>query len=107
MTAGGLDSLRGCIGTPVQIREFARAYEDACVDELIFVSQAGRNRHEDICESKELFAAGVMPELAERAPQREAAKRERYAEAIERLQNYHGLDLTPEVTTTIQAAATA
>lgn len=107
MTAGGLDSLRGCIGTPDQIREFVRAYEDAGVDELIFVSQTGRNRHEDICESMELFAREVMPEFAERAADREAAKRERYAETIERLQNYRGLDLTPEVSTTIQAAATA
>ena len=104
---GGLDSLRGCIGTPDQIREFVRAYEDAGVDELIFVSQAGRNRHEDICESMELFAAEVMPEFAERAPDREAAKRERYAETIERLQNFHNIDLAPQVATTVQAAATA
>ena len=104
---GGLDSLRGCIGTPDQIREFVRAYEDAGVDELIFVSQAGRNRHEHICESMELFAREVMPEFAERAPQREAAKRERYAETIERLQNFHNIDLTPQTTTTIQAAASA
>ena len=55
----------------------------------------------------ELFAAEVMPEFAERAPEREAAKRERYAETIERLQNFGGLDLAPEVTTTVQAAATA
>ena len=104
---GGLDSLRGCIGTPDQIREFVRAYEDAGVDELIFVSQAGRNRHEDICESMELFAAEVMPEFAERAPDREAAKRERYAETIERLQNFHNIDLAPQVATAVQAAATA
>ncbi|MCY3950433.1 MAG: LLM class flavin-dependent oxidoreductase [Acidimicrobiaceae bacterium] len=107
VSAGGLDSLRGCIGTPDQIREFVRAYEDAGVDELIFVSQAGRNRHEDICESMELFAKEVMPEFAERAPEREARKRERYAETIERLQNFHNLDLTPEVTATVQAAASA
>lgn len=28
-------------------------------------------------------------------------------ETIERLQNFHGHDLTPEVTTTVQAAASA
>ncbi|MGH9030440.1 MAG: LLM class flavin-dependent oxidoreductase, partial [Acidimicrobiales bacterium] len=47
----GLGSLRGAIGTPGQISELVRAYEDAGVDQLIFVSQAGRNRHEDVCES--------------------------------------------------------
>jgi len=55
----------------------------------------------------ELFAKEVMPEFAERAPEREASKRERYAETIERLQNFHNLDLTPEVTATVQAAASA
>ena len=100
---GGLDSLRGCIGTPDQIRDFVREYEDAGVDELIFVSQAGRNRHEDICESMELFAREVMPEFAERAPQAEARKRERYAETIERLQNAHGIDLAPRLELAIPA----
>ncbi len=100
---GGLDSLRGCIGTPDQIRDFVRAYEDAGVDELIFVSQAGRNRHEDICESMELFAREVMPEFAERAPQREAAKRERYAETIERLQNFHSIDTEPRLELAVPA----
>ena len=100
---GGLDSLRGCIGTPDQIRDFVRAYEDAGVDELIFVSQAGRNRHEDICESMELFAREVVPEFAERAPQREAAKRERYAETIERLQNFHSIDTEPRLELAVPA----
>ena len=100
---GGLDSLRGCIGTPDQIRDFVRAYEDAGVDELIFVSQAGRNCHEDICESMELFAREVMPEFAERAPQREAAKHERYAETIERLQNFHSIDTEPRLELAVPA----
>lgn len=84
---GGLNSLRGCIGRPDQIREFVRSYERAGVDEMIFISQAGKNRHEDICESMELFAAEVMPEFAEHAAEAEAAKRERHAEAIERINN--------------------
>ena len=62
----GLGSLRGAIGTPEQIRDLARRYEAAGVDQVIFVSQAGRNRHEHICESLELFASEVMPEFAER-----------------------------------------
>ncbi len=78
----GLGSLRGAIGTPGQIRELVRAYEGAGVDQLIFVSQAGRNRHEDICESLELFAREVMPEFHDRADGHEAAKRERLAPAV-------------------------
>ncbi len=80
---GGMASLRGAIGTPDQIRELVRQYEDVGVDQLIFVSQAGRNRHEDICASLELFAREVMPEFAERAPAIEAAKAERLGPAVE------------------------
>jgi alkanesulfonate monooxygenase SsuD/methylene tetrahydromethanopterin reductase-like flavin-dependent oxidoreductase (luciferase family) len=79
----GLGSLRGAIGTPDQIRDMARRYEAVGVDQMIFVLQAGRNRHEDICESLELFANEVMPEFAERAEQAEREKDERLAPAIE------------------------
>ena len=80
----GLGSLRGAIGTPAQIADLLERYEAAGVDQVIFVSQAGTNRHQHICESLELFAAEVMPGFAERADEREAAKRERLAEACER-----------------------
>ncbi len=83
LLAEGLGALRGAIGTPEQVRELVRRYEAAGVDQLIFVSQAGRNRHEHICESLELFAAEVMPEFAERAPALERAKAERLAPATE------------------------
>jgi alkanesulfonate monooxygenase SsuD/methylene tetrahydromethanopterin reductase-like flavin-dependent oxidoreductase (luciferase family) len=75
--------LRGAVGTPAQIRELVRSYEDAGVDQLIFVSQAGRNRHEDICESLELFARAVMPEFHDRAEEVEADKADRLAPAAE------------------------
>jgi alkanesulfonate monooxygenase SsuD/methylene tetrahydromethanopterin reductase-like flavin-dependent oxidoreductase (luciferase family) len=79
----GLGSLRGAVGTPAQIRELVLAYEQAGVDQLIFVSQSGRNRHEDICESLELFAREVMPEFRDRADSLEAAKGLRLAPAEE------------------------
>jgi hypothetical protein len=47
------------------------------------VSQAGRNRHEHICESLELFASEVMPEFAEREPEHTKAKLERLGPAME------------------------
>jgi alkanesulfonate monooxygenase SsuD/methylene tetrahydromethanopterin reductase-like flavin-dependent oxidoreductase (luciferase family) len=75
----GLGALRGAIGTPEQLRHLIRRYEDAGVDQLIFVSQAGRNRHEDICASMELFAREVMPEFVERAEVAERAKDENLA----------------------------
>ncbi|MGZ4119511.1 MAG: LLM class flavin-dependent oxidoreductase [Actinomycetota bacterium] len=80
----GLGSLRGAVGTPDQIAELVQRYEQAGVDQVIFVLQAGRNRHEHVCESLELFASQVLPRFAEHADAREAVKRERLAETIDK-----------------------
>ena len=80
----GLGSLRGAVGTPEQIRDLVRHYESVGVDQLIFVSQAGNNKHEDICESLELFATDVMPEFKERDEGHVKQKAERLAPAVER-----------------------
>jgi alkanesulfonate monooxygenase SsuD/methylene tetrahydromethanopterin reductase-like flavin-dependent oxidoreductase (luciferase family) len=82
---GGASGLRGAVGTPEQIREFLRRYEEAGVDQVIFVSQAGRNRHEDIMESLELFGREVLPEFQEREPRRAADKAARLAPVIEKV----------------------
>jgi alkanesulfonate monooxygenase SsuD/methylene tetrahydromethanopterin reductase-like flavin-dependent oxidoreductase (luciferase family) len=78
----GLGSLRGAIGDPGQVTELLRRYQAAGVDQVIFVLQAGRNRHEHIVESLELFAREVMPQFVEGREQREKAKAERLAPAI-------------------------
>src|SRR5205807_2797871 len=58
-------------------------YQAAGVDQVIFVAQAGPNRHEHVCESIELFASTVLPRFAEAADGVEAAKHERLADARE------------------------
>jgi hypothetical protein len=78
----GLGSLRGAVGTPDQIRDLVRHYETVGVDQLIFVSQAGRNKHENICESLELFADEVMPEFKDRDEAHVKQKADRLAPAI-------------------------
>src|SRR4051794_12903983 len=78
----GLGSLRGAVGTPDQVRELVARYEAAGVDQLIFVLQAGRNRHEHICEAIELFGKEVLPEFAERADAADAAVDGELADAI-------------------------
>jgi alkanesulfonate monooxygenase SsuD/methylene tetrahydromethanopterin reductase-like flavin-dependent oxidoreductase (luciferase family) len=80
----GVGSLRGAVGTPDQIAELCRRYEAQGVDQIVFVLQAGNNRHEDICHSLELFGERVIPEFAARADEREREKMERLAPAIER-----------------------
>ncbi len=79
----GMGSLRGAIGTPEQVRDLCRRYEAAGVDQVIFVSQAGNNRHDHICESLEVFAQEVMPEFATHAEERDADKLARLAPAME------------------------
>ena len=78
-----LGALRGAIGTPEQIRQFLRGYEAVGVDQVIFVSQAGKNQHDHICESLELFAHEVMPEFKERHEETERQKMERLGPSIE------------------------
>jgi alkanesulfonate monooxygenase SsuD/methylene tetrahydromethanopterin reductase-like flavin-dependent oxidoreductase (luciferase family)/putative sterol carrier protein len=80
----GLGSLRGAVGTPEQVAELCSRYEAAGVDQVIFVLQAGKNQHEHICESLELFASQVMPRFAASADERDEAKRERLADACAR-----------------------
>jgi hypothetical protein len=46
-------------------------------------SQVGRTRHEDVCESLELFATEVLPEFAERDEEASRKKAERLAVPIE------------------------
>jgi alkanesulfonate monooxygenase SsuD/methylene tetrahydromethanopterin reductase-like flavin-dependent oxidoreductase (luciferase family) len=79
----GFGSLRGAIGTPAQVVELVQRYERAGVDQVIFVQQAGPNKHEHICESLELFGDKVLPHFAEGREDRETAKRERLAGAVE------------------------
>jgi hypothetical protein len=81
--AGDTTGLRGSVGTPAQVREYLRRFEEAGVDQVIFVLQAGRNRHEHIMESIELFGREVLPEFVERDERFVTAKRARLAPAIE------------------------
>jgi alkanesulfonate monooxygenase SsuD/methylene tetrahydromethanopterin reductase-like flavin-dependent oxidoreductase (luciferase family) len=80
--AGDTTGLRGCTGTPDQARQFLRRYEEAGVDQVIFVLQAGRNQHEHIMESIELFGHHVLPEFVERDAGAERRKMERLAPHI-------------------------
>ena len=75
---------RAGIGTPDQVREHLEIMEAAGVDQVVFIQQAGANRHEDIMESLELFAERVLPDFKTRDAGHVAKKNERFAEATER-----------------------
>jgi alkanesulfonate monooxygenase SsuD/methylene tetrahydromethanopterin reductase-like flavin-dependent oxidoreductase (luciferase family) len=80
----GIGSLRGAIGTPGQVSDLIARYEAAGVDQVMFVMQAGNNRHEHICESIELFAREILPRFADGRDEREAAKADRLAAAVDK-----------------------
>jgi len=74
---------RGGIGTPDQLRSHLKAYEDAGVDQVIFVQQSGNNQHEHICHSLERFAATLLPEFKARDEVKEARKQAGLAPYVE------------------------
>ena len=80
----GMGSLRGAIGTPAQVTDLIARYEAAGVDQVMFVMQAGRSRHEHICESIELFAREVLPRFADGREHKELAKADRLAGAVDK-----------------------
>jgi alkanesulfonate monooxygenase SsuD/methylene tetrahydromethanopterin reductase-like flavin-dependent oxidoreductase (luciferase family) len=78
----GASGLRGAMGTPAQVREYLRRYEACGVDQIILSCTAGRNRHEHVMETLDLFAREVMPEFAERDAQQQREKQARLEPVI-------------------------
>jgi len=71
------------IGTPEDFRQHIRRYEEAGVDQIIFLQQAGRNTHDQICASLNLFADEVLPEFKAKVAARKAKKEAELAPYIE------------------------
>ena len=71
------------IGTPAEFREHMQGFADAGVDQVSFLQQGGKNKHEHICESLEKFNAEVYDDFAEGRDKREAQKAEELAPYIE------------------------
>jgi len=82
-SGGGFFGLRGAIGTPDQVREYLRRYEDAGIDQVIFCSQAGKTQHEHIMETLELFGREILPEFQDRDDAAQKAKAARVEPMIE------------------------
>jgi alkanesulfonate monooxygenase SsuD/methylene tetrahydromethanopterin reductase-like flavin-dependent oxidoreductase (luciferase family) len=83
IAAAGSGPQAAGIGTPDDMRAHLRAFQEAGVDQVIFMQQAGRNRHDHICQSLELFAAEVMPDFKREAAIREEHKARELAPFIQ------------------------
>ncbi len=71
------------IGTPADYAKLVAEFQDAGVDQVIFLQQGGKNKHEHICESLEIFGQEVLPQFAPSAEERVAEKNEALAPYIE------------------------
>ena len=71
------------IGTPAEFRQHMQSFDDAGVDQVIFLQQGGNNKHEHICESLERFNQDVLDDFAEGREAKEAQKAEQLAPYIE------------------------
>src|ERR1700761_2037171 len=82
--AGGIaGAAEGGIGTPDTLRAHLKKFEACGVDQVAFIQQGGRNKHEHICEALELFAGEVMGEFKDREAARVAKKTEELAPYVE------------------------
>ncbi len=81
----------GLIGSPETIRKKLRQYQDAHIDQVILLNQAGKTSHRDICDSLKMFAQEVMPEFHGREEEHQSWKQRVLAGEIE----LEELDTTP------------
>lgn len=71
------------IGTPDDMVRHLTSLQASGVDQVILMQQAGRNSHQNIVESMELFAQKVMPQFTADVAEREAQKAKELAPFIE------------------------
>jgi len=84
----------GLIGSPETIRDRLRKFRESNIDQVILINQVGKNTHEHICESLELFANEVMPEFHADEPAHQEWKKAVLAGDIE-LEELDPASLTP------------
>ncbi len=74
---------RAAIGTPDQLRDYLRPYEDAHQDIVLLIAQAGSRKHEDIMQSIDLFGREVLPDIRERHETEHRPWRERQLDSFQ------------------------
>ncbi|MGA2127189.1 MAG: LLM class flavin-dependent oxidoreductase [Xanthobacteraceae bacterium] len=102
----------GLIGSPDTLRRKLRRFRTSHIDQVIFLNQAGKNSHEHICESLELFATEVMPEFSGRDAEHEDWKAKVLAGEIELeeidtapFRDRYGAKFAPAVAPAVKSAA--
>ncbi|MBV7335243.1 LLM class flavin-dependent oxidoreductase [Chloroflexi bacterium TSY] len=76
-------SSTGCIGNPAQVRAHLEMLEEAGVDQVVFIQQAGNNQQAHILESLEIFGEQILPAFKQRDARYQEEKAERLASDIQ------------------------
>jgi alkanesulfonate monooxygenase SsuD/methylene tetrahydromethanopterin reductase-like flavin-dependent oxidoreductase (luciferase family) len=79
----GADNPTAAVGSVEEVREHVRMLEEAGVDQILLLHQAGKLPHEQNCESLELFAREIMTEFQDRDAERERRKTQRLAPVVD------------------------
>jgi alkanesulfonate monooxygenase SsuD/methylene tetrahydromethanopterin reductase-like flavin-dependent oxidoreductase (luciferase family) len=58
--------IQDCVGTPQMLRQRLRDFEQAGIDQVLCISQAGKIPHDLLCSSIRLFSQEVLPEFKDR-----------------------------------------
>lgn len=87
------------IGSSMELRRNFEEFEQAGVDQLILLQQAGNYEHSEICESLQLFARDVLPEFKSRdivATKKKQERLEQYsAKAMESVSEVRSVSPQP------------
>jgi alkanesulfonate monooxygenase SsuD/methylene tetrahydromethanopterin reductase-like flavin-dependent oxidoreductase (luciferase family) len=76
--------IQDCVGTPETLRKTLRDFEQAGIDQVLCISQAGKVPHDLLCSSIELFSKEVLPEFKERDQKKARERAEMVARVNER-----------------------
>jgi alkanesulfonate monooxygenase SsuD/methylene tetrahydromethanopterin reductase-like flavin-dependent oxidoreductase (luciferase family) len=77
------DNYQSGIGTPDDMIRHLDSFADSGVDQIILMQQCGKNLHQNICASLELFGKEVLPQYKEAEVDRQADKDRSLAPYIE------------------------
>ena len=97
-------NVQNCVGTPEQIRATLRGFEESGVDQVLFLSQAGKIPHELLMSSIDLFGREVLPAIKERDHQQAREKAALVERLTEKAMKRKTKPEPPRVPTVIRAA---
>jgi len=97
-------NVQNCVGTPEQIRATLRGFEESGVDQVLFLSQAGKIPHELLMSSIDLFGREVLPAIKDRDHQRAKEKAALVERLSEKAMKRKTKPAPPQAPTVIRAA---